>query len=428
MFFKKQSRMRHLSRLRLTLRHAILMLLMDHAATPSLTPRRILVVTLADLGDALLTIPALQALRHAFPTATLSVLTTPVGTVALRDQPVDELIVFEKQRFNSPAALLRPANLRYAVDLWRRLRAGRFETCVILHHLTSWFGTLKYAALAAASGAEWRYGLDNGRGFFLTDRVPDAGFGALHQADYWLAVVGLLGATAEQQVFERMIPQADAATAAALLELDDQAAGAGQPLIALHPGSGAFAPARRWPPQRFAELADALIEDGGRIVLVGGGEEADLRRALLGGMRHAAQVIDLGGRTSLDELAAVLKHCRLLIGNDSGVTHLAATGGTPVVALYGPTDPRAWGPYAGAPWQTRDRFGNGVEVLQTGPHSTLKAAIACSPCIYRGHRLGTPLGCPDRTCLQRISVEQVLTVVRRQLSTRTKHVCGSTTF
>jgi heptosyltransferase-2 len=353
-------------------------------------------------------------------------LTTPVGAVALRDQPVDELIVFEKQRFNNPGALLRPANLRYAVDLWRRLRAAQFDSYILLHHLTTRFGTLKYAVLAATSGAERRYGLDNGRGFFLTDRVPDAGFGALHQADYWLAVVDLLGATAAQPSAQRTIRQVDVTTATALLQLADQAAA--QPLIALHPGSGAFAPARRWSPQRFAELADALIEDGARIVLVGGGEEADLRRTVLGGMRHARQVIDLGGRTSLDELAAVLNHCDLLIGNDSGVTHLAGSSGTPVVALYGPTDPRAWGPYAGDPWQPTDRFGNGVEVLQAGPHSALKAAIACSPCIYRGHRLGTPMGCPDRTCLQRISVEQVLTVVRRQLTTKTKQVCGSTTF
>jgi heptosyltransferase-2 len=399
---------------------------MDHVATPSLTPQRILVVTLADLGDALLTIPALQALRHAFPAAKLSVLTTPLGAVALRDQPVDELIVFEKQRLNSPGALLQPANVRYALDLWRRLRAGRFETCVILHHLTTWFGTLKYAALGAASGAKRRYGLDNGRGFFLTDRVPDAGFGSLHQADYWLAVVGLLGATAKRPIAPRTIAETDVARATALL--NNQAADAAQPLIALHPGSGAFAPARRWTPQRFAELADALIEDGARIVVVGGGEEADLRQRMLGGMRHAAQVIDLGGRTSLDELAAVLKRCDLFVGNDSGVTHLAGSGGTPIVALYGPTDPRAWAPYAGVPWQLIDRFSNGVEVLQAGPHSTLKAAIACSPCIYRGHRLGTPMGCPDRTCLQRISVEQVLTVIRRQLATRTKQVCGSTTF
>jgi ADP-heptose:LPS heptosyltransferase len=397
---------------------------MDHLATPSSTARRILVVTLADLGDALLTIPALQALRQTHPAARIVVLTTPVGSAALRDQPIDEVIVFQKQRFNSPRALLQPDNLRNGLELWQRLRAERFEACVILHHLTTWFGTLKYAALAAASGATRRYGLDNGRGFFLTDRVRDAGFGARHQADYWLDLVGLLGAEAQQSQ-ALPITETERATATQLLGSQGQT---GQQLIALHPGSGAFAPARRWPAQRFAELADMLIDEGAQIVMVGGGEEADLRRAVLNQMRHAGSVIDVGGRTALAELAAVLQRCALFIGNDSGLAHLAGSVGTPVVAIFGPTDPRAWGPYGGEPWQPLAGCTNGVEVLRSGQHAALKAAIACSPCIYRGHTLGTPQGCPDRTCLQRISVEQVLAVVRQQLQARTKQVCGSTTF
>jgi ADP-heptose:LPS heptosyltransferase len=396
---------------------------MDRLAIAHSTPQRILIVTLADLGDALLTIPALQAVRQSLPTARIVVLTTSVGRQALRDQPVDELIVFDKQRFNRPAQLLRPQNLRYALSLWRRLRRERFDACVILHHLTTWFGTLKYAALAAASAADRRYGLDNGRGFFLTDRLPDAGFGGRHQAEYWLDLLGLLGAEAQPQ--RPLLPtEAERAAAERLLAARDQA----RPLIALHPGSGAFAPARRWPSQRFAALADALIDDGAQIVLVGGDEEADLRRAMLHEMRHAAATIDAGGRTTLGELAALLRQCTLFVGNDSGLAHLAASVGTPVVAVFGPTDPRAWGPYGGAAWQPFGGFANGVELLHSGQHAALKAAIACSPCIYRNQRLGTPQGCPDRTCLQRISVEQVLAVVRRQLEDRTKQVCGSTTF
>ncbi|HEX6293211.1 MAG TPA: glycosyltransferase family 9 protein [Herpetosiphonaceae bacterium] len=398
------------------------MLRMNRLSTSNATPNRILLVTLADLGDALLIIPALHALRQAFPAARISVLTTPLGAAILRGQPHDALIVFEKQRFNTPRALLRPANLGYAVRLWRRLRGGRFDACVLLHHLTTWFGTLKYAALAAASGAPRRYGLDNGRGFFLTDRVADVGFGAQHQAEYWLSVVGLLGAAHRPQP-RLAVSQAAADRAAALLG----EATAEQPLIALHPGSGAFAPARRWPPQRFAELADALIEDGASIVLVGGAEEADVRRRMLNGMRHAPAVLDLGGRTGLEDLAAVLKRCTLFVGNDSGLTHLAGSVGTSVVAIFGPTDPRAWGPYGGKSWQPQSSFANGVEILQAGEHRALKAAIACSPCIYRDHHLGTPNGCPDRTCLQRISVEQVLAVVRQRLRSLIGQVCGSTT-
>lgn len=385
--------------------------------------QRILVVTLADLGDALLTTPALQELRRAHPLARITVLTTPTGRAALERLPCyDELIVFDKQRFNDPRALLRPDRLRAALGLWRRLRA-RYDACVILHHLTTRFGTLKYAALAAASGAKRRYGLDNGRGWFLTDRVRDDGFGARHQAEYWLAVVRLLhgpcGAAPPLPSFQTT--EAAERYATALHE-----SWGGRPTIAIHPGAGAFAPARRWPPPRWAALADALIEDGYTIVLIGGPEEADLRRSVLAAMTHADRVIDLGGRTTLPELAAVLRRCILMIGNDSGLTHLAGSVGAPVVGVFGPTDPRAWGPYGGDSWTAYAASPNGVELLRSGAHCALKATIACSPCIYRGHRLGTPAGCPDRTCLQRITVAQVLAVVRRRL-TELRQPCASTT-
>ena len=386
---------------------------------------RILVVTLADLGDALLTIPALQALRQHLPHVGLDVLTTPVGAKVLREtRLVNDLIVFEKHRFNRPWSFLKPTNLVYALQLWGTLRRGQYDACVILRHLTSWFGTLKHAVLAAASGAQRRYGLDNGRGFFLTDRIIDQGFGAEHEAYYWLKVVGLLGAAQQEHQTPRTSLDVARSGADALQFLADVKTG---PLIALHPGSGAFAPARRWYPARFAALADVLIDDGARLLLVGGPEEAQLRHEVRSMMRHADDVIDLGGQTTVIELAAILKQCTLFVGNDSGLSHLAASVGTPVVAIFGPTDPRAWGPYGRRSWQVEQHMREGIELLSSGPHRALKAGIACSPCIYRGHKLGTPYGCPDRTCLQRIDVAAPLAVIRQRLAELVVQPCASTT-
>jgi heptosyltransferase-2 len=398
-------------------------------------PQRILVVTLADLGDALLTTPALHALRQALPYAHIDVLTTPVGAAALQQAggetstPLcDGFILFEKHRFDTPRALLEPTNMRYSWQLWRRLSRGAYDACIMLHHLTTWFGTLKYAALAWASSAPQRYGLENGRGFFLTHKLPSDGFGARHQVEYWQALVALLGAhpTLPSSVF---VPTpADQHTADLLLapiqNLKRPKGTRIQNLVALHPGSGAYAPARRWPLTRWAAVADALIVQGAKVVLLGGSEERDLRRSVLGAMQHANRVLDLGGRTTLGELAAVLQRCDLFVGNDSGVAHLAGSVGTPVVAVFGPTDPHAWGPYGGDPWQTVATWPNGVEILRSGPHYALHAAIACSPCIYRKHSLGTPHGCPDRTCLLRISVEQVLHVVGEQIGISAATIMG----
>jgi heptosyltransferase-2 len=394
---------------------------MSTAAHP---PQRILIVTLADLGDALLTTPALHALRHALPHARIDVLTTPVGARALQHAHTgqasalfDDLIMFEKHRFDTPRALLQPPNLHYLWQLWRRLHRDPYDAVVIFHHLTTAFGTLKYAALAWASGALQRYGLDNGRGFFLTHRLHSAGFGAQHQVNYWQQLVALLGAQPTQATPTFRPQPEDVRTADHLLASIQNPKSKIQNMIALHPGSGTYAPARRWPPARWAALADALIADGKEIVLLGGAEEAELQRSVLDAMRHADRVLNLGGRTTLGELAAVLRRCDLFVGNDSGVAHLAGSVGTPVVAVFGPTDPHAWGPYGGEPWHSVDQWPNGVQVLRSGPHRALHAAIACSPCIYRGHSLGTPNGCPDRTCLLRISVHQVLDVVRKHLAT-----------
>jgi ADP-heptose:LPS heptosyltransferase len=170
-----------------------------------------------------------------------------------------------------------------------------------------------------------------------------------------------------------------------------------------------------------------MIDDGARLLLVGGAEEAMLRQSMLSSMRHADTVHDLGGRTSLAELAAVLKQCDLFVGNDSGVSHLASSVGTPVVAVFGPTDPHAWAPYGGEAWATQDYFPNGVAVLGSGPHRALWSDLACSPCLYRRHALGTPNGCPDKTCLRRVETEQLLQVVRQRLRELSITSCVSTT-
>src|SRR6202165_137712 len=155
---------------------------------------RILVVRLASLGDLLITTPALRALRTSFPEAHIGVLTTPGSAPALHGlDAYDEVIVFDKFAFDRPKDALTalPAALRLGAEL----RAGNWQTLVLLHHLTTPFGIAKYAALSLGSGAQRRVGLDNGRGtWFLTDSAVDRGFGWRHEVDYWLDVVGVLGA------------------------------------------------------------------------------------------------------------------------------------------------------------------------------------------------------------------------------------------
>lgn len=343
---------------------------------------RILLVQLADIGDLILTTPALTALREARPDAHLTLLTSAHAAPILEGTGlVDAILTLERQQMNSSAAFFRPANLR---RLWR-LRGAPFEAAVFFHHFTLRLGTFKFALIAWMSGARRIIGLDQGNGWFLTERVQDEGFGARHQAQYWLDLAARLGADPSPRparaAFSEVLPAALPPTRARR--------------VVIHPGSGGYSLARRWDAAQFAAVADKLHqEDGVEIVLVGG--HSDGAEAVRAAMRSEA--LDLSGKTSLGELAAVIRSADLFIGADSGVMHLAAAVGTPVVAIFGPSNADAWGPWTpeGRSWVVR----SGVE---------------CSPCSYVGHGIGLREGCAARTCMRLVSVGQVLAAARALL-------------
>jgi heptosyltransferase-2 len=351
----------------------------------------ILVVKPGDLGDCVLTTPALRALRLARPRARIDLLAQPIASAVVGGTDlVDEHLRLPRQALDA-AARRGPLGLPFLLAFAARLRARRYDACVLLQHLTTRVGTLKYAGLLLASGAPRRYGLENGRGWFLTERFPDDGFGARHEADYWLGVVGLLGADPAPRPTELPVSDADRRAAADLLR------GLTRPIVALHPGGGDYATvARRWAPDRFAALGRRLAERRGASLLVVGNERG-LNAAVAAGCGGR----DLSGRTTLGALAALLGESDLLVSNDSGVAHVGAAAGVPMVAIYGQTDPRAWGPYYGKP------AGDRAELVQV--------PLPCRPCLYRRHELGWRHGCATRDCLELISTGMVLAAAERQL-------------
>src|SRR6266581_2027604 len=169
-----------------------------HSKHITLPPNaHILVVKLATIGDLLLATPALRALRETYPQARIDLLVTPASAGLLDGwEVIDRLIVLDKYLFDYPQQLLKnPRNLLRLRPLWRELRDGHYDAVLLMHHLTLFFGRLKYQALMRATGARWRIGLDNGHGWFLNVRVKDKGFGAMHEAEYNLAVAEAVGAT-----------------------------------------------------------------------------------------------------------------------------------------------------------------------------------------------------------------------------------------
>lgn len=142
--------------------------------------------------------------------------------------------------------------------------------------------------------------------------------------------------------------------------------------------------AKRWPPQRFAALADRLIEErGARVFLVGGPNDSPIAAVIKEAMRQKPR--DLTGQLTLGQLGALLERCDLFVGHDTGAMHLAVAVGTPVVAIFGPSDSRMYGPYSE----------NSV---------TLWHDVGCNPCLLHGR---WNAACRRFRCIEAVAVEEV---------------------
>jgi ADP-heptose:LPS heptosyltransferase len=374
-------------------------------------PRRLLVVKLADIGDAIGTLPAVRALRRTFPEAAIDALITPgpAREVLARDPAATEVLTFAKGAFDRARGMADPRSLRALIDFGVSLRSRRYDAVVLFHHLTTAWGARKFRALALATGAPIVAGLDNGRGDFLTHAARDAGFGAKAEWAYWLDVAGTLGASMAETRPTFPVTEEEQRAARALFD------GLG-PYVVLHPGVGGYAPARQWPVARLAAVGKMLAAEGYALVVTGG-RDAEAARAS-GDLRAAlgdTPARDLTGACDLGTTAAIYADAALFIGSDSGMAHLAAAVDAPCIAVFGPSNHRAWAPYGavecnpGAPNVPR-----GARVV------VLRSTIPCSPCFYTGYTLGRPNGCPSRNCLLDVQASDVCVVANQLLNPATE--------
>lgn len=353
-------------------------------------PRRILAVKLADLGDALMITPALRALKATYPAARLDVLTTNGGP-ALEGLPyVDQILFFDKYSYDTPREALQPENLGQALKFFGQLSQVGYDAVIFFHHFSLAFGALKFAGLGLATLAPVRVGLDNGfsRGWFLTHKLHDLGFGAISETDYWLELVELLGAKLpEGDAGEPEIFVSDAARATAQARLNGWPA-----VLALAPGGGGYSLSRRWLPIRFAQVADYFVQKHHMaVVILGSADEVALAEEIRTMMQQPDAATILAGETSVPEVVALLEGCALFVGNDGGLAHLAAVAHTPGAVVFGPTNARAWKP-----------FYENLRVVQA------PTVLPCRPCLYRNNGLGTRYGCAPRPCLTNIAAQQVI--------------------
>jgi ADP-heptose:LPS heptosyltransferase len=354
-------------------------------------PERILAIKLADLGDVLVTEPAIRSLRVAYPEASIDVLTTPAAVPLVRMlDPFLNPVAFDKDAIADGKVRSRILSTGRVVGLGARLRASDYDMVAVFHHLTTARGSLKYRAIALATGADVVGGLDNGRGGFLTHAATDLGFGIRHESEYMLAVAEALGGS-NVSAAPRLTPPTSKNPAAFPTVK--------APFALVFPTTGPYAPARNWPVESFAQLSVSLLQMGIQPVLAGASEAFTPAQYIL---RENPEVIDLTGQTSLAELMSLTSASSVVISGDSFPGHLADALNVPVVSIFGPSNHRAWGPY------------NALDSQQGASTRTLvvRNDVPCAPCLYTGYRLGRRNGCAARSCLTRLSPAIVMDAVR----------------
>jgi ADP-heptose:LPS heptosyltransferase len=307
-------------------------------------PPSILAILVAGIGDIVLGVPALRALRAGFPDAHIALLGRyPPLDLLERCPYVDELLALDLSRFKG-AGWLRPG--RAGAELARSvipLRARRFALAVNLYLIGTPAGGLRMAALLAWAGA----GITAGRRSpFRFPRYRVTAEGAAHELESQLTVVQALGAPDSGTHLELWITRAHREACDAFLR--ERGIPADARIACLHPGSTKLE--ARYPLSGFVAVADRLAAAGSRLVVTGGPEERPLAEALAAASRARPAVA--AGALGLGALGALFQRADLLVTNDSGPMHLAAAAGCPLLALFGPTDPTAFGP-RGRPEVTR---------------------------------------------------------------------------
>ena len=321
------------------------------------------------LGDAVMALPAIAAVRRAFAGRTLIVAAN--GSVAP---------IFAEQTPAAPDEVLTLDRDREV----EQLRGARGDAVLLL---TNSFGS---AWIAGRSGIRERWGYRaSGRRLLLTRGVPRPR--SVHQIEYYLALARGLGIAVPDLADARPELRASpAARAQAQALLTAAGVDPAATIVGFAPGA-AYGQAKRWPPDRVAQVIGAHGARGVTAVLVGARADRPTARAIESSLPTGARVVDLIGRTSLRELVGVIARCAAFVSNDSGAMHVAAALGIPLTAIFGPTNERATAPAGGADVIRRDVF--------------------CRPCMLRD--------CPiDHRCMKRIDADSVLTSVTAHLAGR----------
>lgn len=336
---------------------------------------RILIRATNWVGDAIMALPALRAVRGRFPEATIAIVAQPyVADIYCGQEICDELIAYDPKGAH--------AVLGGRERLTTQLRAQRFDVALLLQN------AFDAAWLVWRAGISERIGYArDGRSLLLTKRIPVPKAGEIppHEQFYYLELLrraGWIDSLPDEPYVRLYVGEGHRQAAEETLA----AAGARRNVPRIAIGAGAsYGSAKCWPPERFADFLNRYRRHtDSDVIFFGTAAEQQVSDMIAAGI--TGPVISLVGKTAIADLPALLSRCQLFVGNDSGAMHVAAAVGLPVVAIFGPTDPDGTSPIT--------------------PHCTVvQEKPYCSPCFLRR--------CPiDHRCMTRVKPEAVEAAAR----------------
>ena len=310
-------------------------------------------------------VPALRELQRLLPAAHLTVAAPPGTADIFADAEFVDKVIVSEPKFSSSV---------------RQLRAGKFDLALLFQN------SFASALISFAARIHFRIGYDTDRrGMLLTTAIPVPSWkNERHESFYYLNVVSqlermLFGSEKVASVeprFDLFVPESRKDEARQFLY--DNGLSRDKPLAVLCPGS-VNSRAKRWPVERYAELADRLIESGVNVALIGSSAEVEVSQQVITQARQAPVL--LTGKTSVAEVVAIICVADVLVTNDTGPAHVGAALGTPTLVIFGPTNPLTTYP-----------FSPNAQMIREPPD--------CAPCMLRD--------CPiDHRCMTAISSAQV---------------------
>ena len=334
---------------------------------------------LSAIGDVIHTLPALAALRKLYPDANITWVVEEASSDLITDHPhLNRLIISRRKRWIDD---LRHGRIGKPISeiksFVKELKAESYDLVIDFH------GLFKSAAVVFFSSAKRKLGYDSMQemsGLFLNEKIPEDM--NKHAVDRYLDFPKYLGAEVKDAEFFIPVREENMGRVRGFLRANN--IDEGERFVAVSPI--ALWDTKLWEDEKFARLCDRIMEElEVRVIFTGSGRKK--LESIQSRMRFPA--LNLGGKTTLRDLAYLYKLSSLVITTDSGPMHIAAAVGTPVVALFGPTDPSRTGPY-----------GEG--------HTVIRKELACSPCFLKK--------CEIMKCMLDITVEDVYHIVSKNLS------------